>query len=184
MNELFIEPTILTDVNENDPIMKEEIFGPILPILNVANSDQAIDFINKNEKPLVIYVFSTDKKTHEFFVQNTSSGNLLINDTLMHLSCETIPFGGVGNSGMGRYHGKFSFDTFSHEKGTLIRSLDRISESLQAIRYPPYTNENIKLIKKASKKMPLPSFKHFSGILIFLLGVMSTLLFNYVLKLI
>lgn len=182
MNELFIEPTILTDVKENDPVMQEEIFGPILPILNVANIDQAIEFINKKEKALVIYVFSNDKKTHDIFIQNTSSGNLLVNDTIMHLSCDTIPFGGVGNSGMGRYHGKFTFDTFSHEKGTLIRPLNRISEGLQTIRYPPYTKENMKLIRKASKKMPLPSFKHFSGILIFFFGVVCTVVFNYILK--
>nr|CAI5839060.1 unnamed protein product [Callosobruchus analis] len=99
--------------------MQEEIFGPILPIITTDNASSAIDFINKREKPLALYLFSTNKTTHELFLKYTSSGNMLINDTLMHFSCDTIPFGGVGNSGIGGYHGKFTFDTFSHPKGTV-----------------------------------------------------------------
>lgn len=178
MNDLFIEPTILVDVKESDPIMQEEIFGPILPIVNVEDAHEAIKFINNREKPLALYVFTNDKKTQELFVSNTSSGNLLVNDTVMHLSCETIPFGGVGNSGMGGYHGKFSFDTFSHQKGTLIRPLNKFGESVHSMRYPPYTQENMKLIIKASKKIRFPTIKHFSSILIFLFGIFVALIFK------
>nr|CAI5839059.1 unnamed protein product [Callosobruchus analis] len=119
IKDLFIEPTIVTDVSPTHPLMQEEIFGPILPIITTDNASSAIDFINKREKPLALYLFSTNKTTHELFLKYTSSGNMLINDTLMHFSCDTIPFGGVGNSGIGGYHGKFTFDTFSHPKGTV-----------------------------------------------------------------
>lgn len=176
MNDLFIEPSIIIDVKESDPIMQEEIFGPILPILNIEDTQQALNFINSKEKPLALYVFSKDKKTQELFIKNTSSGNLLVNDTIMHLSCETIPFGGVGSSGMGRYHGKFTFDTFSHQKGTIIRSMNKFCENMQAIRYPPYTKENMKIIIKASSKTRLPRFKHMSSVFVFILGIIFTLI--------
>nr|CAH7766994.1 unnamed protein product [Callosobruchus chinensis] len=123
IKDLFIEPTIVTDVKATDPLMQEEIFGPILPIVTTDNASLAIDFINKREKPLALYLFSTCKTIHDLFLNYTSSGNMLINDTLMHFSCDTIPFGGVGNSGIGGYHGKFTFDTFSHPKGTVCRSV-------------------------------------------------------------
>lgn len=172
-------------MNEFDSIMQEEIFGPILPILNVADTLEAINFISSREKPLVIYLFSTDKKTQEIFTKNTSSGNLLINDTMMHFSCETIPFGGVGNSGMGCSHAKFSFDTFSHQKGTVIRSLGKLGESLQKIRYPPYTQDNMKFIAKATRKLrPIPGYKYISSIVIFLSGVIITLFLRSILNLI
>lgn len=180
MNDLFIEPTIIIDVKESDPIMQEEIFGPVLPILNVEDTRQALNVINSKEKPLALYVFSNDKKTQELFIKNTSSGNLLVNDTVMHLSCETIPFGGVGNSGMGRYHGKFSFDTFSHQKGTIIRSMSKFGENLQAIRYPPYTKENMKVIIKASRKSRLPGLKHISSVFVFFLGIVFTFILIYI----
>lgn len=165
--------------------MQEEIFGPVLPVLKVVDTQHALSFIRNREKPLVIYLFSTDKKTQELFVKNTSSGNLLVNDTMMHFSCETIPFGGIGNSGMGKYHGKYSFDTFSHQKGTIIRSLDKFGETLQKIRYPPYTNDNMKLIKKAGKKLPpVPGVKYISNILMILLGVFLTLIIRPIFNLI
>lgn len=97
--ELFVHPTILVDVNLNDPVMKEEIFGPILPIVNVNSADEAIDFIKKREKPLALYVFTKSSKVKEAFLSDTSSGGVVVNDTIMHISAEGLPFGGVGNSG-------------------------------------------------------------------------------------
>ena len=98
--------TILTNVSTEDDVMKEEIFGPILPIVNVSSAQEAIDFINEREKPLTLYVFSEDTKVQNKFMNETSSGGLTINETIFQLAVDTLPFGGVGNSGMGQYHGK------------------------------------------------------------------------------
>ena len=95
---------------------QEEIFGPILPIINVDSPDEAIKMINSRPKPLAIDVFTESKEVQAKFLNQTSSGGLLFNDTLMHITLEQLPFGGVGASGMGAYHGKFGFDTFTHYK--------------------------------------------------------------------
>ncbi|XP_066153085.1 aldehyde dehydrogenase, dimeric NADP-preferring-like [Euwallacea fornicatus] len=137
--DLYIAPTILVDVHPDSDVMKEEIFGPILPIVNVESASEAVEFINKREKPLAMYIFTKDRKTKNYFLRNTSSGGVCINDTLMHLAVSSLPFGGVGNSGMGNYHGKKSFDIFVHKKSVLMRSYNSIGEKLQEIRYPPYT---------------------------------------------
>lgn len=134
--ERYISPTILTDVNPTDPVMQEEIFGPVLPILNVENENEAIEFINGREKPLAIYVFSTETNIAELFLKDTSSGNVLVNDVMVHFSLPYLPFGGVGNSGMGSYHGKMSFDTFVHKKGILVRDFSKEGEDLTTLRYP------------------------------------------------
>lgn len=97
--DLFIEPTILVDVRPDDPVMQEEIFGPVLPIINVKSAEEAIDFINEREKPLALYVFTKNSRVRKAFLNNTSSGGVLINDTIMHICAEGLPFGGVGNSG-------------------------------------------------------------------------------------
>ncbi|KAK4874754.1 hypothetical protein RN001_014114 [Aquatica leii] len=144
-NQRFIEPTILVDVNPNDPVMQEEIFGPILPIITIDNPYQAISFINAREKPLALYVFTNDKGTKDLFLNNTSSGGVAINDTIMHFSVDSIPFGGVGFSGMGGYHGKYSFDTFTHKKGILERNLQKLPEKASSIRYPPYSETKTKI---------------------------------------
>lgn len=115
-NERYISPTIIFDVSPNDPIMQEEIFGPIFPFINVKNVDEAIDFINTRPKPLAIYLFADEQTIQDRFIQETSSGALCINDVVLHVSLDTLPFGGVGDSGMGSYHGRYSFDTFSHQK--------------------------------------------------------------------
>lgn len=96
---LYIEPTVLVDVSPSDPVMQEEIFGPILPIVNVRNMEGAIDFINEREKPLALYVFTNDQKVKEAFLGRTSSGGVAINDTILQVAADGLLFGGVGNSG-------------------------------------------------------------------------------------
>ena len=114
--ELYISPTIVVDVSPSDPIMNEEIFGPIFPFITVRDSMEAIEFINSRPKPLAIYLFAQDDHLIERFVQDTSSGALCVNDVVLHCSLDSLPFGGVGQSGMGAYHGRYSFDAFSHDK--------------------------------------------------------------------
>ncbi|KAM9526208.1 aldehyde dehydrogenase family 3 member A2 isoform 1-T3 [Guaruba guarouba] len=131
----FIAPTILTDVSPESKVMEEEIFGPVLPIVTVNNVDEAIEFINRREKPLALYVFSNSKKLIKRVISETSSGGVTGNDVIMHYLLSTLPFGGVGNSGMGAYHGKHSFETFSHHRSCLIKDLKM--ESTNKLRYPP-----------------------------------------------
>lgn len=115
-SEKYISPTIVTDVDPNDPIMQQEIFGPVLPIINVENVDEAVEFINGREKPLALYVFAEDEDVISKILSDTSSGGVCVNNTIQQLITKGIPFGGVGHSGMGCYHGKYSFETFSHKK--------------------------------------------------------------------
>lgn len=171
-DELFIHPTIVTNCKASDRIMNEEIFGPILPIFNVENMAEAIAFINNREKPLVLYLFTANKSDIDLVTKNTSSGNLLVNDTMMHFFCSSIPFGGIGNSGMGKYHGKTSFDTFSHKKGVMVKANCTMSEMMQFARYPPYNDNKITFIKLATRRYPnIPGLKYFKYFGIFLLGV-------------
>uniref|UniRef100_A0A8C5MU18 Aldehyde dehydrogenase n=1 Tax=Leptobrachium leishanense TaxID=445787 RepID=A0A8C5MU18_9ANUR len=134
--ERYIAPTLLKDIKETDPVMQEEIFGPILPFLTVGSREEAIKFINQREKPLAVYVYSRDTQVVNEFLDRTGSGGFSANDGLMHSTLMSLPFGGVGESGMGQYHGKFSFDTFSHQRACLLRSQGR--EKLNEVRYPPY----------------------------------------------
>jgi acyl-CoA reductase-like NAD-dependent aldehyde dehydrogenase len=121
--EKYIAPTIITDVSWDDPIMADEIFGPILPVLEYENLQEAIALINQRPKPLALYLFSQDKQKQELVLKSTSSGGVCINDTVMQVGVNNLPFGGVGDSGMGAYHGKASFDTFSHYKSILRKGL-------------------------------------------------------------
>ena len=118
-SERYISPTILLDVEPDSPVMQEEIFGPILPILAVEDLDRAIDFINTRAKPLALYAFTEDAEVRAQVQERTSSGGLGFNLVVAQLSVSTLPFGGVGGSGMGRYHGEFGMQTFSHEKSVL-----------------------------------------------------------------
>lgn len=111
----YIEPTLIDNLNPDDPIMQEEIFGPILPIFTFENIDEPINYINSNEKPLALYFFGS-KKSAKNILYKTSSGGGCVNDTLLHIGNHKMPFGGVGNSGMGRYHGHHSFLAFSHQR--------------------------------------------------------------------
>ncbi|XP_073468856.1 aldehyde dehydrogenase family 3 member B1-like [Aquarana catesbeiana] len=142
--EKYIAPTILMDVVESDPVMQEEIFGPILPILTVSGLEEAIQFINKREKPLGAYAFSANSQIINQFLERTSSGSFCANDGVVQTTIMTLPFGGVGHSGMGMYHGKFTFDTFSHKRACLLRSDGR--EKLNEARYPPYSESRLGFI--------------------------------------
>ncbi|GCB66861.1 hypothetical protein scyTo_0007952 [Scyliorhinus torazame] len=140
MNEedLYIAPTIVTDVDPDSKIMQEEIFGPLLPIVTVASADEAIGFINKRDKPLALYIFSQDKKLTKKMIAETSSGGVTVNDCMIHYTVDTLPFGGVGKSGIGAYHGKFSFETFTHRRACVLKSLG--FEKMNSVRYAPATD--------------------------------------------
>ncbi|RUO78958.1 aldehyde dehydrogenase family protein [Pseudidiomarina taiwanensis] len=141
--ERFIAPTVLTDVDLESAVMTEEIFGPILPIVKITDLQQAIDFICDRDKPLALYGFSKDKAKLNQLTQATHAGNQCNNDTLMFMLNPELPFGGVGPSGMGRYHGQFGFDTFSHLKSVMSRPF----WSDPNFRYPPYTSFKQKLLR-------------------------------------
>ena len=140
----WIEPTILHHVDWNDSIMQEEIFGPILPVLAFKDYNDALHEVMIREKPLAAYLFTNNPEEKERFLSTISFGGGCINDVVMHLSNENLPFGGVGNSGMGNYHGKFGFKTFSHEKAIL----ERKNWGEPDLKYPPYTDSKKKWIKK------------------------------------
>ncbi|TGZ50764.1 Uncharacterized protein DBV15_01763 [Temnothorax longispinosus] len=181
--EKFISPTILTDVKSTDSIMQEEIFGPILPIINVNNAYEAINFINSRESPLVLYVFSTSKRVQDLIIDQVSSGAVCVNDTLLQYTVDTLPFGGVGYSGMGAYHGKFTFDTFTHKKGCLIRNYNKVAEILAKSRFPPYSDKNLKILRRLIERRPsLPIIKYLPYILMFGLGVLATVGFKAAMK--
>ncbi|XP_059175799.1 aldehyde dehydrogenase family 3 member B1-like [Physella acuta] len=148
--ECYICPTVFKDVKLTDPIMQEEIFGPLLPLVPVKDHDEAIDIINGREKPLSLYIFTNNKHIKDDFRLKTSSGALVINDTVVHAGLPSLPFGGVGNSGMGSYHGKFSFDAFSHNKPVLDKSLGM--DQVNALRYPPYTEKKLGWIRWIMQK--------------------------------
>ncbi|XP_069713356.1 aldehyde dehydrogenase family 3 member B1-like isoform X2 [Phaenicophaeus curvirostris] len=145
----YIAPTVLVDVQQDDPVMQEEIFGPILPIIPVASVDDAIAFINARERPLALYVFSSCKKVVKQVLEQTSSGGFCANDTIMHMTLTSLPFGGIGQSGSGRYHGRFSFETFSHPRSVLLRGPGR--EALNAPRYPPYAARRLPLLRATTE---------------------------------
>ena len=142
-----IEPTILTDVSWDAPVMNEEIFGPVLPVIEYRELSDAIEMINDREKPLALYLFTNDEAVKNAVLARVSFGGGCINGTILHLASSHMPFGGVGQSGMGRYHGKYSFDTFTHEKPVLARA--RTIDLNYA--YPPYTKQKIELYKKVMR---------------------------------
>ncbi|XP_017782086.1 PREDICTED: aldehyde dehydrogenase, dimeric NADP-preferring-like [Nicrophorus vespilloides] len=179
-NEKFISPTVVVDVKPDDALMQEEIFGPILPIITVSDVSEAIAFINKGEKPLALYVFSNDNKKVKSILSQVSAGGVCVNDTIMHLTVESLPFGGVGSSGMGAYHGKSTFDTFSHKKSTMIRSLNKFGEMLMTSRYPPYTEKKMKFLSTALKRREGISFRYLMHAALFFMGLGSAFLFKYI----
>jgi aldehyde dehydrogenase (NAD+) len=141
--ELYIAPTLLENVSLEDAVMQEEIFGPILPIIEYTDINEAITLINSRPKPLALYLFSQNKNLQNRILQETSSGGICINDTVMQVAVSSLPFGGVGDSGMGSYHGKAGFDTFSHDKSVLQNSF-RLDINW---RYAPYQGK-LSLLKK------------------------------------
>ncbi len=138
-----IEPTVLTGVEANDPIMEEEIFGPILPILDSDSMEASIDFIRDREKPLAAYLFTRKGASEKQFVNRVSAGSMLINDVIFFMSVPDLPFGGVGESGMGSYHGQAGFDRLSHLKAVMRRA--RWPEV--SIRFAPYTDFKTRILK-------------------------------------
>jgi len=139
----FIEPTVLDEITFDSPIMQEEIFGPILPVIVYDSIDEAINKINGRPKPLALYLFTSDKATENLVLEKVSFGGGCINDTIIHLASHHMGFGGVGNSGMGSYHGKLSFDTFTHYK-SIVRKSTWIDLPM---RYLPYSKRNFKLLR-------------------------------------
>lgn len=144
--DLYIEPTLIYNTSVDSKIMQEEIFGPILPIIEYENIDDVINFINSRPKPLALYVFTKNKSFYSNVVAKTTAGGMSINDVMMHPASDYLPFGGVGNSGIGNFHGKYSFETFSHPKSVLKNTFmfDR------NILYPPYSL-SLKWIKKLTE---------------------------------
>ena len=141
---LKIEPTLVLIDNLNTQIMQEEIFGPILPIVTYKEKEEALKVIKLNDTPLATYIFTECKETKDYFINNVSFGGGCVNDTIMHITSPNLPFGGVGESGLGAYHGKRGFDTFSHYKSILEKS----TKIDLALRYRPYNKFKIKSIKK------------------------------------
>ncbi|KAK3807924.1 MAG: aldehyde dehydrogenase 3 family, member B1 [Benniella sp.] len=152
--DLYIPPTVILNVDRDDKLMEDELFGPLLPVVRVADVDDAIEFINSRDDPLALYVFSDNKKYIKKVVDSTRSGGVLVNDVLMHVIEGNLPFGGVGPSGMGNYHGKNSFDAFTHERSTMIKKLNPVIESVMSVRYAPYTNGKLKIAKLAMESVP------------------------------
>jgi aldehyde dehydrogenase (NAD+) len=142
----YISPTIIRDVSLQDEIMSEEIFGPILPLLKYETIDEAIEMIKKRPNPLALYLFTNNQEVENKILNNVSFGSGCINDCLVQFENPNLPFGGIGTSGSGAYHGKFSFDAFSHQK-SLVRSSTGIDIPL---RYPPYGNR-INLLRRIMK---------------------------------
>jgi aldehyde dehydrogenase (NAD+) len=148
-DERYIAPTILHNVSADAPIMNEnmEIFGPILPVLKIKSMEDAVHFINQRPKPLTLYLFSDDKKVQTYVEENTSSGSLVINHTLLQVGIPALPFGGVGSSGMGSYHGKQSFDTLSHRKSVFIKPNAGLIDPTKML-YPPYNETQKSILTK------------------------------------
>jgi len=138
----YVEPTVIKDVKPDDSIMQEEIFGPVLPVIDFENFDEVYAIIEQHPKPLATYIFSTSKKRIREFLAKTQSGNVSVNETVMQIASSYLPYGGIGPSGIGRYHGKKSFETFSNMRSVLVKSnLFDIR-----LRYPPYSNLKTRII--------------------------------------
>lgn len=141
----YLSPTIVVDPPADSALMAEEVFGPILPVLTVESLTTALDFVRTRPKPLALYVFAEDRAIADQVIEQTSSGGVCVNQVLMHITPPNLPFGGVGDSGMGNYHGRSGFDTFSHLK-SVMRKGTRPDPSLM---YPPYTSLKERIIRKA-----------------------------------
>ncbi|KAM7386112.1 hypothetical protein PAMA_008972 [Pampus argenteus] len=141
----YIAPTVLVDVAEDDALMKEEIFGPILPIITVESLQQGIDIINSQEKPLALYVFSDDSSVVKTVLEKTSSGGFCSNDGIVYMTLPGLPFGGVGASGYGSSHGRWGFEDFSHRRACMLRGW--ALERLNGLRYPPYRENKLSWLR-------------------------------------
>ncbi|KAI5120924.1 hypothetical protein M0805_002904 [Coniferiporia weirii] len=158
--QMFIAPTVVRDVSLDDSLMKQEIFGPILPIVPVKDMDEAIAIVNERDHPLASHVFTSDAKMKKKILDSTQSGAVLCNDTLLHLAIEGLPFGGIGESGYGQHTGEWGFKTFTHFRSTL--DSPKMVELVMKNRYPPYTKEKEKtmmmmLIPRMPPRVGAPS---------------------------
>lgn len=142
--ERYLAPTVLVDVDVDSPLMAEEIFGPLLPVLTVESVQEAIEFIDGRDHPLALYVFAEDRAVVDDVLARTTAGGVTVNGTIVHLTNPELPFGGVGESGMGSYHGRNSVRVFQHLKAVLARST-KVDPS---IAYPPYTDRKSKLLRR------------------------------------
>ena len=142
--ERYVAPTVLTGVGVDDPVMDDEIFGPVLPVLAVGGVEEAVRVITEKEKPLALYVFARSKDVVDQVVSSTSSGGIGVNCTVLHLAVPGLPFGGVGASGTGAYHGRWGFETFSHRRAVLTKP----SRPDPPVAYPPYTKVKEWVLKK------------------------------------
>lgn len=147
VEELYIDPTIMNNVTWEDKVMGEEIFGPVLPILEYENLNEIINKINSRPKPLALYLFTESREVEKKVVENISYGSGCINDTMTHLASPFLPFGGVGTAGVGSYHGQRSFETFSHMKSVLKKST---RFNLKFI-FPPYTKKKVAMLRRVMK---------------------------------
>jgi aldehyde dehydrogenase (NAD+) len=143
-DDRYIAPTVLGNVNLDSPLMQEEIFGPLLPIISVKNTQHAIDFITARDHPLALYVFAEKNSVVNEVLEKTTAGGVTVNGTLLHLTSPHLPFGGIGESGMGAYHGKEGVRIFQHMKPVLRRGT-KIDPKLT---YPPYTEAKLKIFRK------------------------------------
>ncbi|HKK43716.1 MAG TPA: aldehyde dehydrogenase family protein, partial [Bacteroidales bacterium] len=139
----YVAPTIITDVKPEDPVMQEEIFGPVLPVITFRDFEEVYKLIEKNPKPLATYLFTGNRRLVKEFLKRTQSGNASVNDTVMQIASPYLPYGGVGTSGVGRYHGKMSFETFSNMRSVMVKSnlLDIW------LRYPPYSRVKTRIVR-------------------------------------
>jgi aldehyde dehydrogenase (NAD+) len=145
VSTMSIQPTVVVDPDPAEPLMTDEIFGPILPIMTVQSLDDAIGFVNARPKPLAAYLFTKTKSIRERVIKEVSAGGMVINHLLFQFSTNKLPFGGVGPSGMGAYHGKFGFEQFSHKKSVMTKPT---RPDLGAFIYPPYTEKAFKLARR------------------------------------
>ncbi|XP_041467034.1 aldehyde dehydrogenase, dimeric NADP-preferring-like isoform X2 [Lytechinus variegatus] len=153
-DDLYIAPTVIINAKDTDGIMQEEIFGPLLPIFNLESPEEAIRFINSREKPLALYVFSSNMRVIDQFRNQTSSGMFCGNECMVQGGVETLPFGGIGHSGTGNYHGKFTFETFSHRKACMVDPMYTVSELARRVFYAPYTDRKTAIISWILRKKP------------------------------
>jgi aldehyde dehydrogenase (NAD+) len=144
-SSISIQPTVVVDPDPSEPLMTDEIFGPILPVVTVENLDEAIKFVNARPKPLAAYLFTKAKNIRERVIKEISAGGMVINQLMFHFASNKLPFGGVGPSGMGAYHGKFGFEEFSHKKAVVTKPT---RPDAMSFMYPPYTERAKKLARK------------------------------------
>ena len=161
--DLYIAPTIMRDVPKDAPVMQDEIFGPILPVFTIDSIEQGIHLINRSDRPLALYIFSEDRPSIDRIMTKTSSGGVCVNETMYHLAVPDLPFGGVGASGMGKYHGEWGFKEFSNARAIL----DRETSFDPDLRYPPYDKNKVRKLKTLMEtRIRLPGFmgRAFTGL--------------------